>query len=207
MARNGDVARGAEGRLADAELPVHHRRVVDGEVAVASRRAALLNPLDGLAGERGRELGRVLDGGRRAEELRIAPVEPAQPLQAAQHVAHMRAVDAAVHVQLVDDHVLQVLEELHPLGVMGQDALVQHVGVGDHDVRLAADGLARVLRGVAVVGEGGDVLAESLDGGVELGELILREGLGGEEVERPRVGVFDDGVEDGQVVALGQASR
>ena len=40
---------------------------------------------------------------------------------------------------------------------------MQHVRVRDHDVRAGADGLARVLRRVPVVGEGADVRAQRLD--------------------------------------------
>ena len=66
----------------------------------------------------------------------------------------MAAVDAAIVVQLVDHDVAQVLERLGPLGVVRQDARVQHVGIGEHHVGALADGAARVLRRVAVVGEG-----------------------------------------------------
>ncbi len=117
----------------------------------------------------------------------------------------MRAVDPAQAVQLVDHDVAQVLEELHPLGVVRQDALVQHVGVGDHDVRARADRLARVLRRVPVVGERADVRPDRLDHRVELGQLVLGQRLRGKEVERPRVGVLEDAVEDGKVVAEGLA--
>ena len=72
----------------------------------------------------------------------------------------MAAEDAAVGVQLVDDDVFEVFEELHPLGVVGQDGGVEHVRVGEHDVAGRADGAARIGRGVAVVGEGADVLAD-----------------------------------------------
>ena len=69
----------------------------------------------------------------------------------------MAAVDAAIIMQLVDDDVAQVLEALRPLGVMRQDAAVQHVGIGQHDVGALADRLAGILRRVAVVGERPDV--------------------------------------------------
>src|SRR2546425_1858112 len=46
----------------------------------------------------------------------------------------VRAVDAPVAVQLVHHHVAQVLKELPPLRVVGQDPLVEHVRVRDHDV-------------------------------------------------------------------------
>ena len=113
----------------------------------------------------------------------------------------MRAVDAPVAVQLVHHHVAQVLEELPPLRVVGQDPLVEHVRVRDHDMGPSPDRLPCILRGVAVVGEGADIGPERLDHRVELGELVLGERLRREEVQGPRVGVLQDAVEDGQVVA------
>ena len=68
----GDVAGAAEGGPADAELPVHDRRVVDREVALAARRAALVDERHLAAGEALGQLLRVADGGGRAEELRVA---------------------------------------------------------------------------------------------------------------------------------------
>jgi regulator of RNase E activity RraA len=56
----------------------------------------------------------------------------------------MRAEHAAIGVHLVDDDVAQVLEQRGPLGVVRQDALVEHVGVGHHHVAAGADGLPRI---------------------------------------------------------------
>jgi hypothetical protein len=72
------------------------------------------------------------------------------------------AEHAAVRVQLVDDDEAEVLEELGPLRVMRQDARVQHVGVAQHHVRARADGAARILRGIAVVGVHADLVAARL---------------------------------------------
>ena len=118
----------------------------------------------------------------------------------------MAAEDASVVVQLVDDDVAQVLEQADPLVVVGEDAGVEHVGVGDDDVAGLADGASGGGRGVAVVGERLDVGADLFDQSVQLGLLVLGERLGGEEVEGAGVGVFEDGVEDGQVVAEGLAA-
>jgi len=41
---------------------------------------------------------------------------------------------AAVVVQLVEDDDPQVLEQLHPPRVVGEDRGVEHVGVGEHHV-------------------------------------------------------------------------
>jgi hypothetical protein len=111
--------------------------------------------------------------------------------------------DAPVLVQLVDDHVAQVLEELHPLRVVGEDPRVEHVGVRDHDVAGLADLPARFAGGVAVVGEGLDVGAERRDEAVQLLHLVLRERLRRKEVEGAGVRAGEDRLEDGQVVAEG----
>ena len=84
---------------------------------------------------------------------------------------------------------------------------MEHVGVGDHDVRPGADGLARVLRRVPVVRERADVPAQRVGERVQLGELVLRQRLRGKEVQRARVRILEDAVEDRQVVAEGLARR
>ena len=159
--RERDVAGRVEGRSPDAELPVHDRRVVDREVAVAPRRAAAVDERHLPLGEDLGQLLRVADRGRGADELRPRAVELAQPPQPPEDVGHVRAEHAAQAVQLVDHDVAEVLEQLHPLRVVRQDALVEHVGVRDHDVRPRPDRLARVLRRVAVVRERPDVGARS----------------------------------------------
>ena len=67
------------------------------------------------------------------------------------------AEHAAIGVQLVDDDVAQVLEQLRPPRVVRQDPRVQHVGVGEDDLRPRADRAPRVLRRVAVVGEDAEI--------------------------------------------------
>jgi hypothetical protein len=151
------VAGRVQGRLADAERAVHDGRVVDGEVPLAARSPALVDERHLALGERLGQLLRVADRGRRADELRPRAVELAQPPQPPEDVRHVGAVDPAQAVQLVHHHVAQVLKELHPLRVVGQDPLVQHVGVRHHDVGPRPDRLAGVLRRVPVVGERADV--------------------------------------------------
>jgi hypothetical protein len=104
-------------------------------------------------------------------------------VQPAHDVAEVAAEDTTVDVELVDDDVLQVLEELQPLGVVRQDRRVEHVGVGDDDVTGLADGGARVGRGVAVVGERPDAAVEVAAELRQLRQLVLGQGLGGEQVE------------------------
>ncbi len=184
---------------------VDHGRRVEDEVLAAPRRAVVVDQrdrgLDHLLGH----LGRVGDRRRAQDELRVGAVELGDPLQPPQDVGQVAAEDAAVVVELVDDDVLEVLEELDPLGVVGEDAGVEHVRVGQDDVAAGPDGLAGVLGRVAVVGEDPDLLGQAPVDVVELGLLVLGQGLGREEVEGPRRGVLQDGVEDRKVVAEGLA--
>jgi hypothetical protein len=103
-------------------------------------------------------------------------------------------------VELVDNHVAQVLEEHRPLGVMGQDAGVQHVRVGQDEVRPGPDRPPRVLGRVAVVGEHAQ-LGEAAGQLLQLGQLVLGQRLGGEEVEHPGLGLGQQRLEHRQVVA------
>ncbi len=92
----------------------------------------------------------------------------------------MTAQNAAIVVQLIDHHVAEVFEKALPLGVVRQDACVQHVGIGDHQIAARANGLARVLRRVAVVSKGAHFIAELLGPAIEFHQLVLRKRLGGE---------------------------
>ena len=60
---------------------------------------------------------------------------------------------------------------------------------------------------VAVVGEHAEAIVQPLIEVVEFGELILRQRLGGKKIERARVGIFQNGVQDRQVVAQRLAGR
>ena len=127
-------------------------------------------------------------------------VVAADALEPPQHVGEVAAEDAAVGVQLVDDDVAEVLEEVHPLGVVRQDARVQHVGIGQHEVGARAHRAPRVLRRVAVVGEHPHV-GQRLGQLHQLGELVLGQRLGREQIEHARLGLLHERLEHGQVVA------
>ena len=118
----------------------------------------------------------------------------------------MGTEDAAVRVHLVDDHIAQAFEKLRPLGVVRQDALMQHVGVADDDIAAGTHRFARVTRRVAIEGEGAHAeirAAVELD---ELGHLILRQRLGRKQVES--LGLFlEYALQHRQVVAQGFARR
>ena len=196
----GELGRLAEIRRADAELRIDDGRVVAEEDLLARRRAALRDLRHRLPGQALGQLARVGDGRRGHDELRRAAVVAADALEPAQHVGEMAAEDPAVRVQLVDHHVAEVLEEVRPLRVVRQDARVQHVGVGQHEVGARAHRAPRVLRRVAVVGEHPHV-GQGLGELVQLRELVLGERLGRKQVEDARLGLLDQGLQHGQVVA------
>jgi hypothetical protein len=124
----------------------------------------------------------------------------ADALEAAEDIGEMATEDPSVGVQLVHHHVAQVLEEVHPLGVVREDPRVEHVGVGEHEVGARPHRPPRVLRRVAVVGEHPQV-GQGLRQLGELGELVLREGLRREEIEDAALRLLDQALQHGQVVA------
>ena len=69
----------------------------------------------------------------------------------------MASKHPAVCVQLIDHDITQVFKQLGPARMMREHSRMEHVGIAEHDVRAAADGLARVLRRVAVVCEHADL--------------------------------------------------
>jgi hypothetical protein len=82
-----------------------------------------------------------------------------------------------------------------------QDPGVQHVRIGENDVAALPNRGARIGGRVAIVGEDAEAAVEPLAQIVQLGQLVLRERLGREEVERACVGIFEHRVQDRQVVA------
>ncbi len=63
------------------------------------------------------------------------------------------------------------------------------------------DGFSGVDGGIAVIGVGLDINVQSGDQAVEFVQLILGEGLGGEEIDGPRMRILEQGVEHRDVVA------
>ena len=165
------------------------------------RSAVVVDQLHGRLEHALGELARVGDGGAGADEDRIRAVVVADAPQASHDVGDVAAEQAAVRVQLVDDDVLQVLEQLEPLGVVREDRRVEHVRVGDDDLAGGAHDRADVRRRVPVVGVRLEADLGRIGQRAQLDQLVGGKRLGGEEVERAGGGVRGDGVEDRQVVA------
>ena len=186
------------GRRARAGVRVEERSLPAREHAFGTRRGVVDDRLDVESAQRARELARIADRGAREEERGRGAVVLAQPAEAAQYVRDVRPEDAAQCVQLVDDDVLQSHEERRPTLVRRQDAHVQHLGVGEHHVRVLARPGPVVARGVAVVRDGAESGHEPR---AQRSQLVLRERLGGKEQQRGVAPVFDDRRHDRRLVA------
>ena len=191
------------GRLGVGAAPqpgglVQQRRLPEGEGDRAARGAVLGDRLDRQADQPGGQLGRVAEGGRGEHEGRAGPVAGGQAAQAAQDRGHVRAEHPAQGVGLVHDHVGEPAEEGGPALVAGEDAAVEHVRVGQHQVGAAPDHRPVGGRGVAVVGRRPDPgQGEGADGA----ELVAGQGLGGGEVQGGAVALAEQGVEHRELVA------
>jgi len=197
----GDAGRFVDIAAADAEGAIHYRRIVEDESFFSGRSAVGGLDFDlGFEEARG-EFAGIGDGCGAADKLWISAVETGDAAEAAEDIAEMAAENAAVGVEFIEDDVAEIFEEARPARMVREDAGVKHVGIGENDVTLFADGFAGVARSVAVVSENTEAIIEALIKVVEFGELVLREGFGGEEVKRAAIGIFEDSVQDGQVVA------
>ena len=160
------------------------------------------------SGEPLRQLDRVGDRGAGEHEARLAAVGPGQPPQPPQHVGHVGAEHAAVGVRLVHHHPGQVGQEIAPGTVIGQDAHVQHVGVGEDEVGARADRAPFLARRVAVVD---GVTQEAAAERGQLAGLVLGQRLRRIEVERPGGRIPGERVQHRQVerqrLAAGRARR
>src|SRR5216684_9045896 len=100
----------------------------------------------------------------------------------------MAAEDAAVSVQFVENDVAEIFKKARPARVMREDAGVQHVRIGQDNVAFFANGSAGVTGRIAVVSVNPEAIFQALIQVVEFGELVLREGFSGKEIESARVG-------------------
>ncbi len=205
--RERPALRERQGRSPGARRAIDDRRVHEQQVLLARRRAVAVDRADGPADQELRELRRVADGRGAAHDDRVAAVVRAQAQEPPQDVGDVAAEHAPVHVELVHDDHPELLEQLEPLGVVGEDRRVEHVGVGDHDLAGLAD--RRPDRGgrVAVVAGRCDLELRVPDELRQLRDLVLPEGLGREQEQGPRRRVLGERLQDGHHVAQRLARR
>ena len=101
-------------RTANPELRVDDRRVDEEKELLPARRAAPLHERESPAGQTLRELSRVRDRRRGADENRIRAIVPADALEPPDDVREMAPKHATIRVQLVDDDEPEILEQLRP---------------------------------------------------------------------------------------------
>ena len=179
-----------------AEPLVHERRVPHHHLALGVRRSVAVHERHLDPGQALGQLLRVGDRGARQHEPGLGAVGAGEAAQAPQHVRHMRAEHAAIHVGLVDDNPGQVGEHVAPGAVVGEHPHVEHVRIGEDQVGARADRAALLARGIAVV----DRVAQEAPAELrELARLVLGERLGGVEVEGARRRVARERVEHRQV--------
>ncbi len=107
----------------------------------------------------------------------------------------MSAEHAPIGVEFVDDDDPQLLEELVPLGVMGEDRGVEHVRVGDDDLTGRTDSRPDGRRGISVIRGRRDVQRRGTRELTELGDLVLPERLGREEEQGAGGRIVGDGLQ------------
>ena len=182
--------------------------VPEGEQALAPRAAVPAHLDEGNADEALGKVARVADGGGGEDEPRVRSVVAGDPPEPPQDAADVAPEHPPQRVGLVDHDVGEVGEQLRPAGVGIEHPVVHHVRVGQDDAGVAAHETALGGRRVAVVG-GGAHLGEGK--GPDGPELVLGEGLGGVEVERPGLAVGEQRLEDREVeaeaLAAGRAGR
>ena len=172
----GEEVRGlAQGGGSPPQLLVDQRGIPHGDLALRARGSVAVDQLDLHAGEALGELRRVGDRGAREQEARLAAVGAGEPPQAPQHVRHMRAEHAPVHVRLVDHDPGEVGEHVAPRAVVRQHPHVEHVRVREDQVRALADSAPLLARRVAVVDGLAQVAAADPR---EPARLVLGERLG-----------------------------
>ena len=123
----------------------------------------------------------------------LAAVVGAHPEQPPEDVGDVAAEHAAVRVQLVDDDDPELLEQLEPLRVVGEDRRVEHVRVGDDDLagaRGSPTGSAPACRRRR--SRPRSSARPPPTSSRELGDLVLAERLGREQEQRPGGRVLGD---------------
>ncbi len=162
------------GRRACAGRLVEERPLPACEDALGARRPVGRDLVDRLSAEGGGEVAGVADRRAGEAERRSRPVVLAHPPESPEDVSRVASEDPPQRVQLVDHHIPEAHEEGRPALVRREDPDVEHLGVREHDVRIAPGPGAVVGGGVAVVGDG---LQPRHQPGAHGAELVLGERL------------------------------
>jgi hypothetical protein len=182
---------------ADTLLSVDKRGVVDNKVLLPPRRTGPFYKERFFPRYPEEEVVRICDGRRRRDECRAGIVETGDSLESCNDVREVRAEDAPVGVQLVEDDVLQPVEDLHPFRMVREDPGMQHVGVRNDEPPALSRRLPDRRGGVTVVYVQLEIRDREL---LEGFHLVLAQRLGRKKVDRLRVRVFQQAVKHRKVI-------
>ncbi len=119
-------------------------------------------------------------------------------LHSAEHIRHVGAEDPFINMRLVNDDQPQMAEKIQPSRMIGQDAGVDHVGIGEDDAGLGFDCRTGRPRRVAVVNEDAvRVFRRQTD---QAFELVLRQSFRGEDEDGGAVFIGGEHIEDRDLV-------
>ena len=93
----------------------------------------------------------ICDGRGAAHKLRGRAIVRANSHQTPQYIGDMRAKDPSVSVYFVEYYIAQVLKKTRPARVVGQHALMQHIGIAQDHLSLFAQCFALVGRRISVI--------------------------------------------------------
>jgi len=161
---------------------LHERRIDQVEVTARPRRAVAVDHRERTVEERLHMFAGVSDRRGAADKAGRRAVHGANAQQAAEDIGDVRPERAAVGMHLVHHDVFQAPQEIAPAAVViGQDPRMQHVGVGDHEIRAFHDLAAFFARGVAVKGAELAGVERGFEQCAERALLVARKRLGGVE--------------------------
>ncbi len=134
-------------------VALDHGRVDQIEIAFRARRSIVIDQMKRPPKKRFDMFGRIADGGGRTDELGLAPMHLADAQQAPQNIGHMGTERSSIGVDFVDDDVFQPGEKGSPSTiVVRQDARMEHVGIGNHEISLRLNPVSLFSGGVAIEG-------------------------------------------------------
>jgi len=122
-------------RPPDAKGFVGDRGVIQHNRAVRLQSSAVIHENDRVTQERARQLTGIGHCRRRTDETGITAIEPAQTSQSPDHARYLTAKDAPVGVHLIHHNIGKIPDQLAPARMIGENARVEHIGVGDEDAR------------------------------------------------------------------------
>jgi hypothetical protein len=117
----------------------------------------------------------------------------------------VRAKDAPVDVEFVDDDKTKLAQEMEPAGMVGEKGDMEYIRVAEDEPGLLSNEGSDRGRGIAIVGGDGNGIfrRQKLAQG---SLLVVSQGLGGKKIKRPGLRIIQQMVQDGQVITEGFAA-